>query len=105
MGCSAMNSTSSKLKDIPVCQALAGFFRPTAWERAVTEGPREPAYSKPQSYFRSGLPDGRLRDGPADVLKRSPPDFVPVRLEKSGPVASREYFRRQRRAAIRQRSR
>jgi adsorption protein B len=31
--------------------------------------------------------------------------FVPVRLEKSGPVATRAYFPRRRRAAIRQRSR
>ena len=93
-----------QLKDVPVRQALTGFLPSngvgTGFDRSALE-----SALKTTAVFSIRLPHGRLRNRVADVLCRLPADFIPVRLEKSGPVATCEYFPRRRRPAIRQRSR
>jgi bacteriophage N4 adsorption protein B len=95
-----------QLKDIPVRQALSGFLPSngvgTGFERSALESLRA------QTHGRLFDPDCLTEDYETGLRMFSAgyrQIFVPVRLEKSGPVATREYFPRARRPAIRQRSR
>ena len=95
-----------QLKDIPVRQALAGFLPSngvgTGFERSALESLR----AQNRGFIFD--PDCLTEDYETGLRMFSAgyrQIFVPVRLEKNGPVATREYFPRQRRAAIRQRSR
>jgi bacteriophage N4 adsorption protein B len=95
-----------QLKDIPVRQALGGFLPSngvgTGFERSALERLRA------QNHGLIFDPDCLTEDyetGLRMFMAGYRQIFVPVRLEKSGPVATREYFPRRGRAAIRQRSR
>lgn len=95
-----------QLKDIPVRQALGGFLPSngvgTGFERSALESLRA------QNHGRIFDPDCLTEDYETGLRMFAAgyrQIFVPVRLERSGPVATREYFPRRRRAAIRQRSR
>jgi len=95
-----------QLKDIPVRQALGGFLPSngvgTGFERSALESLRG------QNHGRVFDPDCLTEDYETGLRMFTAgyrQIFVPVRMEKSGPVATREYFPRSWRAAIRQRSR
>ena len=92
-----------QLKEIPVFQVRRGLFRPTAWERAVDRSALESLRAQDHSLIFDPTED--YETGLRMFSSGHRQIFVPVRLEKSCPVATREHFPRERRAAIRKRSR
>jgi adsorption protein B len=95
-----------QFKDIPVRQKLGGFLPSngvgTGFERTALESLRREHAGRifdPQCLTEDYENGFRMHAAGYRQI------FVPIRLRRDGPVATREYFPRKRRAAIRQRSR